>query len=120
MLKDELIKENGFRIQRPVRYMMWWRRPTSISGRKSQTTRSKAKGETHTMNSTAMPINILVSATSWGEIDDSDDDERPFAEEISARHAAASRIFIAVIIVAVVTMIIITPGMPAPYTKLWR
>ena len=49
-----------------------------------------------------------------------DDDERPFAEEISARHAAASRIFIAVIIVAVVTMIIITPGMPAPYTKLWR
>ena len=75
------------------------------------------------MNNTEVPINILVSATSRGEIDndeDDDDDERPLAEEVPARQAAAWPIFIAVIIVDVVTTIITTPGMPAPYTKLSR
>ena len=69
-------------------------------------------------NSTEIPVNILVNATAWGEIDDSADDERPLAEEILDLHAAASRIFIAVVIVAVVTTIIITPGMQASCTEL--
>ena len=75
------------------------------------------------MNSTEVPINILVSANSWEEIagdDDDDDDEEPFAEEVPALHVAAWRIFIAVIIVVVVTTIITVPGMPEPYTKLSR
>ena len=76
------------------------------------------------MNNTEVPINILVSATSRGEIgdddNDDDDDDRPLAEEAPARQAAAWRIFIAVIIVDVVTAIITTPGMLAPYTKLSR
>ena len=89
-----------------------------ISGRKSQATWKKARGVTHTMNSTEVPINILVSATSWEEIaddDDDDDDEEPFAEEVPALHAAAWRIFIAVVIVVVTTTVITTRGMPAPY-----
>ena len=56
---------------------------------KSQTKRNMALGKTHTTKNTAMPINILVSANSCGEIDDDDNDERPPAEEIPARHAAA-------------------------------
>jgi len=91
----------------------------SISGRKSQMKRNKANGETHTMNSTDTPINILVSDNSWGEIDDNDDEE-PLAEELPALHAAAWRIFIAVVIVAAVTTNTITTAMPAPYTKLSR
>ena len=88
-----------------------------ISGTKSQTKQNKALGKTHTTKSTAMPINILVSANSCGEIDDDDNGEWPPAEEIPARHAAAWRIFIAVIIVVVVTMITMNVGIPTPYTK---
>ena len=73
------------------------------------------------MNNTAIPINILVSATSWGEIDDDDvDDNWPLAEEVPARHAAAWRIYNDVIIVVAVTTVTTTAGMPAPYTKMSR
>ena len=72
------------------------------------------------MNSTAMPINILVSASSWETDDDDDDDDLPLAEELPARHAAAWRIFNEVIIVVAVTTITTTAGMPAPYTKMSR
>ena len=88
------------------------------SGRKRHTKRNRARGKTHTMNSTAIPINILVSANSWGEIDDDDDDEEEsLAEEVTALHVAAWRIFTAVIIVVATTTVTITTGMPAPYTN---
>ena len=76
----------------------------------------------HTTKSIEVPINILVNAISRGEIDDDDDDndELPLAEDVTALHAAAWRIFIAVIAVVVVTTIITVTGMPAPYTKLSR
>ena len=71
-----------------------------------------AMEKTQTMNSTELPMSILIRAISCDFIFPLDD--------VSARHAAACLSVIVVMIVIVVTTTIITPGRPAPYTKASR